>query len=103
MYRQCLVDSTGHCRDLLQKNIMNVAGAVARAVAVAVAGAGAVTGTVSGVRLGQLNEAIKGTSILFQILFLMEKSILYAKITLSQKNVSQNSVLNNYYVGLLFS
>ena len=37
---------------------------------------------------------VKGTSILFQLLFLIEKTILYAKIAVSQKVFFQNSVLN---------
>ena len=44
---------------------------------------------------------IKGTRIQPQILFLMEKSILYAKITVSKKNVSKLSF--KYYIGFLFS
>ena len=37
---------------------------------------------------------IKGTRIQPQFLFLMEKSILYAKITVSKKKLFQNGVLN---------
>ena len=44
---------------------------------------------------------IKGTRIQPQFLFLMEKSILYAKITVSKKIVSKLSF--KYYIGLLFS
>ena len=43
---------------------------------------------------------IKGTRIQSQFLFLMEKSILYAKITVSQKIVSKLSF--KYYIGLFF-
>ena len=41
---------------------------------------------------------IKGTRIQSQFLFLMEKSILYAKITVSKKIVSKLSF--KYYIGL---
>ena len=41
---------------------------------------------------------IKGTRIPPQFLFLMENSILYAKITVSKKNVSKLSF--KYYIGL---
>ena len=44
---------------------------------------------------------IKGTRIQPQSLFLMEKSIVYANITVSKKIVSKMSF--KYYIGLLFS
>ena len=40
------------------------------------------------------NNMLKGTWIRFQFLFLMETSILYAKITVSQIFFFQNRVLN---------
>ena len=43
----------------------------------------------------------KGTRILFQIIFLKEKSIIYAKITVSQNFFQKFSF--EYYIGLLFS
>ena len=43
----------------------------------------------------------KGTRILFQIIFLKEKSIIYAKITVSQNFFPKFSF--EYYIGLLFS
>ena len=48
------------------------------------------------------SHGVKGTCILFQFLFLMEKSILYAKITVSQKNFFSKFSFK-YYIGLLFS
>ena len=42
-----------------------------------------------------IDKVVKGNRILFQFLFLMEKSILYAKITVSQFFFLQNSVLNS--------
>ena len=41
--------------------------------------------------------SIKGTRIQSQFLFLMEKSILYAKITVSQKKYFKKSGLNIIY------
>ena len=46
-------------------------------------------------------DPLKGTRIQPQFLFLMEKSILCAKITVSKKIVSKLSF--KYYIGLLFS
>ena len=46
-------------------------------------------------------NSIKGTTIQPRFLFLMEKSILYAKITVSKKKVPKLSF--KYYIGLLFS
>ena len=43
---------------------------------------------------GRQWQVFKVTSILFPVLFLMEKSILYAKITVSPKKLFLNSVLN---------
>ena len=43
-----------------------------------------------------IDKVVKGNRILFQFLFLMEKSILYAKITVSQFFFLQNSVLIVY-------
>ena len=48
----------------------------------------------SNVELSWLWWRLKGTRILFQFLFLIEKSILYAKIAVSQKIFFQNSLLN---------
>ena len=45
--------------------------------------------------LQYIDKVVKGNRILFQFLFLMEKSILYAKITVSQFFFLQNSVLNS--------
>ena len=47
-------------------------------------------------------EKFKGTRILFQFLFLIEKSILYAKITVPLKRFLSNFSFK-YYIGLLFS
>ena len=47
-------------------------------------------------------EKFKGTRILFQFLFLIEKSILYAKITVPLKKFLSNFSFK-YYIGLLFS
>ena len=49
-----------------------------------------------------LEELLKGTRILFQFLFLMQKSILYAKIALSQKKIFPKFSFK-HYIGLLFS
>ena len=47
-------------------------------------------------------DKFKGTWILFQFLFLMQKSILYAKIAISQKKIFfTNSILNIIYIFLL--
>ena len=48
---------------------------------------------ISFVKLWYWTNEIKSTWILFQFLFLMEKSIRYAKITVSQNFFFQNSVL----------
>ena len=48
------------------------------------------------------SKSFNGTRIQSQILVLMEKSILYAKITVSDKKLLQNSVLNSIYLGPLF-
>ena len=45
---------------------------------------------------------VKGSWILFQFLFLMQKSILYAKIAISQKKFFSKFSFK-YYIGLLFS
>ena len=49
-----------------------------------------------------VSSKLKGTRILFQFLFLMEKSILYAKITVSPKTFFLKLSFK-YYIGLLFS
>ena len=46
---------------------------------------------------------IKGTLILFQYLFLMENSILYAKIAVSEKKNFFPKLSFKYYIGLSFS
>ena len=51
---------------------------------------------------GRLHELLRGTWILFQFLFLMQKSILYAKIAISQKKCFPKFSFK-YYMGLLFS
>ena len=49
-----------------------------------------------------VNQSIKGTWILFQYLFLMENSVLYAKIAVSEIFFFAKLSFK-YYIGLLFS